>query len=162
MRKPPGPGVATQARLARPVPRRSLGAVLVLGVWGLVSLVHLARVLVGPTDSPPGQDLGAFLPFAAQVIPSDAGYLYVQPGEFGTDTGDGPRLRYELYPRRYDDIRATEDETAVRDLLRRENLGYVVVPDAGAYPPDHWLRQPRDWLRRVDLDERRYVLVVTG
>ena len=135
---------------------------IVLGVWALASLLHLARVLIGPLDAPPGQDLGSYLRFAEQVIPRDAGYLYVQPGEFGTDTGDGPRLRYELYPRRYDDVRASEDEASVRDLLRREGLGYVVVPDASAYPPTHWVRQARDWLRRVELDERRYVLVVTG
>src|SRR5919198_4698098 len=109
---------------------------LVLAVWALVSLVHLTRVLVGPTEPPPGQDLGAFLGFAEQTIPPDAGYLYVQPGEFsaGSDTGDGPRLRYELYPRRYDDVRAAEDEASVRDLLRREDLRYIVVPDASAYP----------------------------
>jgi hypothetical protein len=35
-----------------------------------------------------------------------------------------------------------------------------VVPDASAYPPTQWLRQPRDWLRRVDLDDQQYVLVV--
>ena len=136
---------------------------LVLGVWALVSLVHLARVLVGPSDAPPGQNLGAFVAFAEQTIPPDAGYLYVQPGEFsaGTDTGDDPRLRYELWPRRYDDVRASEDEARVHDLLRREGLGYVVVPDASAYPPTHWLRQPRDWLRRIDLDQQRYILVVT-
>lgn len=142
--------------------RRRALALGVLAVWGLVSLAHLTR-LAAPPDPPPGQDLaGAFLPFAEQTIPLEAGYLYVQPGEFGTDTGDGPRLRYELYPRRYDDIRAAEDEAAVHDLVRREDLGYIVVPDASAYPPDHWLREGRDWLRRVDLDGQRYVLVVTG
>jgi hypothetical protein len=164
MPKPPGPGVVARVRPAQTVARRSLGAVLVLGLWALLSVVHLARVLVGPTGAPPGQDLGDFLPFAEQVIPPEAGYLYVQPGEFsaGVDTGDDPRLRYELWPRRYDDVRASQDEASVRDLLRREGLGYVVVPDASAYPPTHWVRQPRDWLRRVDLDAERYILVVTS
>jgi hypothetical protein len=136
--------------------------VVVLVGWLLVSLVQLTR-LVAPPAPPPGQELAAtFLPFAERTIPLEAGFLYVQPGEFGTDTGDGPRLRYELYPRRYDDIRATADEADVHDLLRSEKLGYIVVPDASVYPPDHWLRQGRDWLRRVDLDSQRYVLVVTG
>jgi hypothetical protein len=162
MRKPPGPGVATQVRLAQPVARRQLGAAVVLGLWALISLVHLVRVLAGPADAPPGQGLDAFIAFAERSIPSDAGYLYVQPGEFGTDTGDGPRLRYELWPRRYDDVRASEDEGKIRDLLRREGLEYVVVPDASAYPPTHWVRQPRDWLRRVDLDGQQYVLAVTS
>ena len=130
-------------------------------VWALVSLVRLAR-LIDPPEMPPGQDVVPFLGFVSEVIPPGAGYLYVQPGEFGTDTGDGPRLRYELYPRRYDDIRAGADEAQVRDLLRREGLGYVVVPNAGVYPPTHWIRQDRDWLRRVELDGQRYVLVVVG
>jgi hypothetical protein len=154
--------VATQVRRAQPVARRNLAAAAVLGLWALISLVHLVRVLAGPTDPPPGQNLGDFLAFAERTIPTDAGYLYVQPGDFGTDTGDGPRLRYELWPRRYDDVRASEDEASVRDLLRREGLDYVVVPDASQYPATHWLRQPRDWLRRVDLDSQRYVLVVTS
>jgi hypothetical protein len=162
MRKPPGPGVATQVRLAQPVTRRQLGAAVVLGLWALISLVHLVRVLAGPSDAPPGQGLDAFTAFAERTIPPEAGYLYVQPGEFGTDTGDGPRLRYELWPRRYDDVRASEDEANVRDLLRREGLDYVVVPDASAYPPTHWVRQPRDWLRRVDLDGQQYILAVTS
>ena len=162
MRKSPGPGVATQVRLAQPAVRRSLGAVLVLGVWAVISLVHLLRVLGGPADPPPGQGLDDFIAFAERTIPSESGYLYVQPGEFGTDTGDGPRLRYELWPRRYDDVRAAEDEASVRDLLRREGLEYVVVPHASAYPPKHWVREPREWLRRVDLDGQRYVLVVTS
>ena len=140
---------------------RGVAVAVLLGLWALVSLAHLTRLAAAP-DPPPGQDLQPFLAFAARTIPVDAGYLYVQPGAFGTDTGDGPRLRYELYPRRYDDVRAAEDEAAVHDLLRREDLGYVVVPDAAAYPPDHWVRGARDWLRRVDLDGERYVLVVTG
>ena len=162
MRNPPGPGVATQVRLAQPLARRQLAAGVVLGLWALLSLVHLVRVLAGPTDAPPGRDLGDFVAFAERTIPPDAGYLYIQPGEFGTDTGDGPRLRYDLWPRRYDDVRASEDEASVRDLLRREQLAYVVVPDASAYPATHWTREPRDWLRRVDLDGQRYVLVVTS
>ena len=164
MRKPPGPGVAVQARLGQPTAGRALAATLVLVVWALVSLARLARAVAGPAEAPPGQELGAFVAFAEQTVPPDAGYLYVQPGEFsaGTDSGDGPRLRYELYPRRYDDVRASEDEAGVRDLLRREGLGYVVVPDASAYPPAHWVRQPRDWLQRVELDSQRYILVVSG
>ena len=161
MRESAGPHAAAELRLARPVAWRSVAALVVLGVWALVSMAHLVRVLAGPSAPPPGQDLGAFVPFAEQVIPPDAGYLYLQSGEFGTDTGDGPRLRYELYPRRYDDVRASADEASVHDLVRREGLDYVVVPDASAYPPTHWVRQPRDWLRRVDLDGQRYVLVVT-
>lgn len=163
MRKPPARGVVTQVREAQSrLARGSVGAAVVLGLWALISLVHLVRVLVGPAEVPPGQGLGDFVAFAERTIPPDAGYLYVQPGDFGTDTGDGPRLRYDLWPRRYDDVRASEDEASVRDLLRREGLGYVVVPDASAYPTTHWLRQPRDWLRRVDLDGQRYLLAVTS
>jgi hypothetical protein len=154
--------VAAGVGLAQPAARPGVAAAIVLAVWALVSLFHLARVLLGPAEPPPGQDLVGFLAFAEQVVPPDAGYLYVQPGEFGADTGDGPRLRYELYPRRYDDVRAGVDEAEVRQLVRAEGLGYVVVPDASQYAPRSWLRQPRDWLRREELDANRYVLVVVA
>jgi hypothetical protein len=36
----------------------------------------------------------------------------------------------------------------------------VVVPDASLYAPTSWLREPREWLHRVELDANRYVLVV--
>ena len=139
--------------------RGRLVAAGVLALWTLVSLAHLTR-LADVAEMPPGQELLAVLAVAEQAIATDAGYLYVQPGEFGADTGDGPRLRYELYPRRYEDVRAGEDEGSVRELLRREGLGFIVVPDAPTYPATHWLQQPRDWLRRLELDGKRYVLAV--
>ena len=111
---------------------------------------------------PPGQAVVPLLDFFRASIPPDAGYLYVEPGEFSTDTGVGQRLRYALYPRTYDDVRASVDEAAVRALLRAEGLGYVAVPDAAQYPATSWLRAPRDWLQRVELDANRYVLVVVG
>jgi hypothetical protein len=132
-------------------------ALVALVVWAGVAVVRLTR-LVEPPETPPGQEAAAMLPFLRGTIPSQAGYLYVEPGEFGTDSGTGIRLRYELYPRVYDDTRASVDESSVRDLMRRQNLQYVVVVDASQYPADHWLRQPRDWLRRVELDPNRYVL----
>jgi hypothetical protein len=135
-------------------------AMLALAVWVGVAVVRLSR-LVEPPDTPPGQESVSMLPFLRQTIPSQAGYLYVEPGEFGTDSGTGIRLRYELYPRIYDDTRAAVDESSVRDLMRRQNLQYVVVVDALQYPADHWLRQPRDWLRRIELDANRYVLEAT-
>ena len=84
----------------------------------------------------------------------------MEPGPFGTDSGDGPRLRYELYPRTFDDVRASTAEAEVRQLMADERLGYVVVPDASQYASSTWLRAPRDWLQRIDLDDNRYVLVV--
>jgi hypothetical protein len=138
--------------------RRALG---VLGVWGLVSLARLSR-LVEPPQAPPGQDAAPAFDFFRSSIPPNAGYLYVEPGAFGTDTGTGQRLRYELYPRTYDDVRASQDETAVRQLMRDEGLGFVVVPDAAQYAAESWLRQPRDWLQRMELDQNRYVLVVVA
>jgi hypothetical protein len=133
----------------------------VLGVWGLVSLARLSR-LVEPPETPPAQDLAGVLDFFRASIPPEAGYLFVEPGPFGTDTGRGQRLRYELYPRAYDKVRPSVDETAVRQLMASEGLGYVVVPDANLYPPTSWLRQPRDWLRRIELDADRYVLAVVA
>ena len=102
------------------------------------------------------------LDFLRATIPSDAGYLFVLPGDFGTDPGTAPRLRYELYPRAYDDVRASQDESSIRQLMRSGGLRFIVVADASQYPPTSWLRQPREWLRRIDFDATRYVLEVTG
>jgi hypothetical protein len=155
-----GPTVE-QVRLAA---ERMLRDRLVLGVlalWLAVSVVRLGR-LTEPAEAPPGQESLPALEFFRAQIPQDAGYLFVLPGEFGSDTGLGPRLRYELYPRVYDDVRASLEEHSVRDVIRRENLRYVVVVDAAQYPPTHWTRTPRDWLRRIDLDATRYVLEVVS
>jgi hypothetical protein len=131
----------------------------VLALWLALSLVRLGR-LAEPAETPPGQEAVSMLEFVRAQIPATAGYLFVLPGEFGSDTGLGPRLRYELYPRIYDDVRASLDEASVRDLMRRSSLRYVLVVDAEQYPPTHWTRTPRDWLRRIDLDATRYVLEV--
>jgi hypothetical protein len=154
--------VMPQRRLRPAVvmPRRRL-AIGLLGGWALLSLARLSR-LVEPAPAPPGQDIAATFDFYRAHIPSDAGYLFVLPGAFGQDTGTGPRLRYELYPRRYDDIRAAQDAQSVRQLMQQEQLRYIVVPDASAYLPDHWLRQPQDWLERTDFAPNQYLLAVTG
>ncbi|MBV9322222.1 MAG: hypothetical protein JO352_00380 [Chloroflexi bacterium] len=140
---------------------RRRAALGVLGVWGLVSLARISR-LVEPPEPPPGADMAPALDFFRASIPADAGYLFVEPGAFGTDTGAGQRLRYELYPRTYDDVRAEVDEADVHRLMRAEGLQFVVVPDASQYAPESWLRQPRDWLRRIELDADRYVLAIVG
>jgi hypothetical protein len=135
-------------------------SVLLVAVWLVVCLARLS-LLVAPAETPPGQEAQPAFAFFKSQIPRDAGYLFVLPGEFGQDTGLGPRLRYELYPRVYDDVRAAQDEQFVRDLMRREHLRYVVVADANQYPADHWTRAPRDWLSRTSLDADHYVLEVT-
>jgi len=133
--------------------RQRIG-LIVVAAWLVVCLARLTR-LTEPAEVPPGQEAAPTFTFFQQQIPATAGYLFVLPREFGQDTGLGPRLRYELYPRAYDDIRASQDEQAVRDLMRRENLRYIVVTDANLYPTSHWLRQPRDWLKRTDFDANR-------
>lgn len=133
----------------------------VVGVWALVSLARLTR-LVEPPEQPPGQELLPTLEFFRATIPATAGYLFVEPGEFGTDTGLGQRLRYELYPRAYDKVRPSVEMASVRELMRREALDYVVVPDASLYPPSFWLSQPQDWVHRIELDSNRFVLAVAN
>jgi hypothetical protein len=133
----------------------------VLGIWGLVSLTRLSLLVESP-EPPPGAQLSSALDFFRASIPADAGYLFVEPGPFGSDTGTGQRLRYELYPRVYDDVRADLDEAQVRQLMQAEGLAYVVVPEASQYPSESWLRQPRPWLRRIELDPDRYVLAAVG
>jgi hypothetical protein len=133
----------------------------VLGLWGLVSLARLPR-LIEPAETPPGTELVPLLDFLKANIPTESAYLYVLPGEFGSDTGTAPRLRYELYPRRYDDIRASVGEASIRQLIQTTDLRFVVVPNANQYAPNSWLRQPRDWLRRIDFDANRYLLEVVS
>lgn len=131
----------------------------VLALWLIVSVARLTR-LVEPAETPPGQEAVPALDFFRAEIPSFGRYLFVLPGEFGSDTGMGPRLRYELYPRVYDDVRASQDVQLVHELMDKGAFRYIVVPDASAYPADHWLRNPPTWLRRVDFDANRYVLEV--
>ena len=133
----------------------------VIGAWGLVSLARLTR-LVEPAETPPGAELGPVLDFVRAQIPPSEGYLFVLPGEFGSgsDAGVEKRLRYELYPRPYDDVRASQDEASIRQLMASEGLRFIVVADARQYEPTSWLRQPRDWLRRIDFDAQSYLLEV--
>jgi hypothetical protein len=138
---------------------RRRAALGVFGVWGVVSLARLTR-LIEPPEAPPGREIVPLLDFLRASIPKESGYLYVLPGEFGSDTGTGPRLRYELYPRRYDDVRASQDESSVRQLMQTSGLRFIIVPDANHYIATSWLRQPRDWLRRIDFDANRYVLEI--
>jgi hypothetical protein len=149
------------SRLANVSTWRRRAVLGVVGVWGLVGLARLSR-LVAPADPPPGADLAPLLGFLRASIPASAGYVFVEPGPFGTDTGVGQRLRYELYPRTYDDVRASAAEADVRQLMADEGLAFVVVPDASQYPAESWLRQSRDWLRRIEFDANRYVLAVVG
>jgi hypothetical protein len=132
-------------------------ALVVVAVWAIVALARLTR-LVEPAEVPIGEEVASFVAFAAQTIPADGGYLYVQPTEFGSDSGVAPRLRYELHPRRYEDIRASEDEAAARQVMARNRLRYVVVPQAHLLPPSHWARQAPGW-SRTDLSGDAYVLV---
>ncbi len=147
------------ARLALMWRRRA--ALGVLSAWGLVSLARLTRI-IEPADTPPGAELAPLLDFLRAQIPPTDGYLFILPGEFGTDTGVGQRLRYELYPRAYDDVRASQDESSIRQLMQGERLRFIVVPDANQYPPTYWLRQPHDWLKRIDFDSARYLLEVVS
>ena len=152
-------GVSDQRPRLRWRRRAALG---VLGAWGLLSVARLSRLIEPPEEVPPGREVVPALEFFRSTIPRDAGYLFVEPGAFGADSGAGQRLRYELYPRTYDDVRASADEASVRQLMRDEGLGYVVVADASQYAEGSWLRAPRDWLWRIELDADRYVLQVVG
>ncbi len=140
---------------------RRRAALGVIGAWGLVSLARLTKLIESP-EAPPGAELVPMLDFLKTHIPPTDGYMFVLPGDFGTDTGVGRRLRYELYPRPYDDVRASADEAGIRELMRGEGLRFIVVADARQYAPTYWLRQPRDWLQRVDFEAERYLLEVVS
>jgi hypothetical protein len=140
---------------------RRRAALGVLALWGVVGLARLTR-LTELSEAPPGQDAIRAIAFFKATIPQTAGYIFVEPGEFGSDTGTGQRLRYELYPRSYDKVRASVDESNVRQLMHAEGLSFVVVPDAGRYDSTSWLRQPRGWLRRIEFDALSYVLEVVS
>ena len=113
--------------------------VLLVAVWLVVCVARLS-LLVEPRRDAARPGGAARIRVLPDQIPRDAGYLFVLPGEFGQDTGarSAPALR--AYPRVYDDVRASQDEQFVRDLMRREHLRYVVVADANQYPADHWTR----------------------
>ena len=57
-------------------------------------------------------------------------------------------------------MRASEGETAIRQRIYTSGSAFIVVPDATQYRPDSWLRQPRDWLARINFDADSYVLAV--
>jgi hypothetical protein len=108
---------------------------------------------------PPGAAVVPSLDFFRIQIPANAAYLYVLPGDSGTDTGTGLRLRYELFPRTYENARVADAETSVQALTRNRGIRYIVVPDASAYASTLWLRQERPWFERVQLDAAEYVLL---
>ena len=105
---------------------------MVLGVWGLVSVARATR-LVEPAETPPGQELVPLLDFLRANIPTTASYLYVLPGEFGTDTGTGPRLRYELTRAATTTSASPWTSRAIRQLMQHDELRFIVVPDASQY-----------------------------
>ena len=102
------------------------------------------------------------LEFFRSTIPVTAGYMFVLPGPFGTDTGIGPRLRYELYPRRYAELRFSTGESAIRQRMTDDDLAYVVVPALDQYPTTSWLREGRSWLQRIDFDVNTCVLAAVS
>ncbi len=136
-----------------------IAAGLVLLLWIVVSVARLTKLIEAP-EVPVGEDVRRFVTFAQAVIPEDAAYLYVEPRAYGTETGIGPRLRYELFPRRYDDISGPTSEQAVRDLARQDGARYILVPDASSLPADHFLLGSAPWFHRVQLDANRYVVLV--
>jgi hypothetical protein len=132
---------------------RQWAGLSVFVAWALLSVVRLGRV-VEPPERPPGVELAPLFEFFRATIPPNAGYLFV----LVDDNGDAQRLRYELYPRTYDKVRGSQDEVTPRQLMMSEGLRFIVVPDATKYPPSAWLREPRDWLQRIELDANTYVL----
>lgn len=140
---------------------RRRGVVCLLALGGGLSLVRAARLLE-PAGPRPGAEIERLLPFMRSAIPERDGYLYVLPTAFGSDTGTAPRLRYELFPRRYEDVRTDVDAAAARALMASEGLSYVVVPDARQYPEGSWVRQPPDWLQAIAFDATSYLLRLVG
>lgn len=138
-------------------PRRRAALAVVLGLWLLLALARLTR-LVEPPEPPPGELVRPFVAFAREAIPPGEGYLFLEPR--GPQRPEVPRLRYELYPRRFQNASVDADEATVQALLAREGRRFIAVPAASLYPPDHWVRGSRPWFRRLELDRERYVLVV--
>lgn len=137
---------------------RRFAALGVLALWGTVSLARLTLVAADPNDRI-GTDVEPFLDFARAVIPPDGAYLYLDPVEFAVDRGEGPRLRYELYPRRYWDTNALSSPDAVRQLMERQGRNYIVVPAARTYYAYHWVHSPLPWTRRIELPGQGFILV---
>lgn len=164
-----GPNIAR--RSAGPVDSRVLSvgsrrftlwqvaALALVAVWGVLGAARLSR-LVGPPSPPPGQSYLPFIRFAEGLVPPAASYLYAQPTEFGGDTGVEPRIRYELFPRRYDDIRPHVTAEEALALVRREGAAFVLVPQADLFASGHWVRGQLPWFTRDVYRPSQYVLVV--
>jgi hypothetical protein len=135
-------------------------AIGVLALWAGLCLARLS-LLVAPTPPAPGAypGLGRFLAVAEAVIPPDAAYLHVLPPA-DADTGIGPRLRYELYPRLYTGLPEAAGEAAAQALVRAQGLRYVVVAQPASYPPQAWQRQDRPWFRRLAVGQDGSILLV--
>lgn len=142
--------------LHRPAKLLTGGALL---IWALLAVARLSVVLEPPAALP-GRVAEPFFAFARAIIPEDAAYLYVQT-DFAPERGISPRLRYELFPRRYVDVDMHVSLEEVRAILAREAIRYVVFPAPELFGPDHWVStylQPRG--QRIPLDEERYILLV--
>lgn len=138
---------------------RRRGVITVVGLWAIVSVARLSH-FIEPVTRPAGNEVAPVLDFFKAVIPPDANYLFVLPGEFGSDTPMGPRLRYELFPRLFGEVRLSAGEAAICRRIYDSNVRFIVVPDATEYPETAWVRQQRPWFRRIDLDGITYVLEI--
>lgn len=138
--------------------RRRAG-VGVLSLWLLVSVARLSVLLDSPGE-PIGAGVEPFLPFARETLPLDARYLFVDPTQYGGDPGLGPRLRYELLPRYFENVDALASLEEVRAVMERANLQYVVVPARQHFPRGHWLRSDQPGFERIRLDSEREILRV--
>lgn len=141
-----------------PAPTRRGLAVGVLALWTVVAMARLTELVERPAP-PPGEPVEPFVAFARAAIPPDQGYLFLD-SDIRREEGHSPRLRYELYPRPYEDLFYDLRVGDVRAWLSQNGLRYVVVPDATLYPPDHWVWTDESWYHRLALDRQRFILVV--
>lgn len=148
--------MAVQAIPRAGVWRRRAGLGVLL-LWIVVSLARLSLLLESPGE-PIGEGVEPFLPFAREVLPPDARYLFVDPTHYGGDPGLGPRLRYELLPRYLESVDALASLDEVRAVMERANLQYVVVPARQHFPRGHWLRSDQPEFERIRLDSEREIL----
>lgn len=124
-----------------------LGRLLVVA-WVALALLRLSALVEQP-DAPPGKEIEPFLPAALAALPPDAKYLHPEPIRGVVDTGVAPRLRYELWPRDYENSGPTKDEREVRQEALQDGRSFLVVPNLSAYEEKHWIRQPRPWFRSM-------------
>ncbi|MBI4494443.1 MAG: hypothetical protein HY690_16800 [Chloroflexi bacterium] len=129
---------------------------LTRGVAALGSVVSPSAGSGATSESGRAATFDSFVAFVQTQVPSTVAYLYQEPW----GAGRAHRLRYELYPRRYEELPSEAPEAEVRAFVRTRGIGYILVLDSSLYATGSWALEARPWFQRVELSPTSFVLKV--